>query len=216
MPPHADADGTEDQQEVFDPLDYIRSPARSTTLATISTQSSTLSVKSPSLDPTSTQVRPGSPPLLPFPFDTMLNLSPTFSYSLPPAQLAGPALPDPSPAVTLRLDCPPSSTKSSAASDICDDSLATDVPTLVEGSGTHSRSATSVMVTPPRRLVIRIPPSGGKSRKSLKPPPPRLTEEERRSIVFVPRLPDSDDDNDELDAASNTTGVVQHPSIEAS
>ncbi|PIL23616.1 hypothetical protein GSI_14929 [Ganoderma sinense ZZ0214-1] len=176
--PHADADGTEDQQEVFDPLDYIRSPARSTTLATISTQSSTLSVKSPSLDPVSTQ-------------------------------LARPA-PSP-PAVTFLLDCPPSPTKANIASGICDDSLTTDVPTLVEGSDVHSQSATSVMVTPPRRLVIRIPPSGGKTRKSLKPPPPQLTAEERRSIVFVPRRPDSDDDNDELDAASDPARTVQHP-----
>nr|VWP02525.1 FAD-binding monooxygenase BOA2 (EC (Botcinic acid biosynthesis cluster A protein 2) [Ganoderma boninense] len=205
---HADADGAEDQQDVFEPLDFIRSPARSTTLATISAQSSTLSVKSPSLQPISTQVRPESPPPLPFPFDAVLNLSPTFSRSLLPSQLDGPA--PPSPSVIFRLDCPPSPTKSSVASNVCDNSLITDVPTLVEGSG-NSRSATSIMVTPPRRLVIRIPPSREKTRKSFKPSPPQFTEEERRSIVFVPRQPESDDDNNELGAAPDTTRTVQDP-----
>ena len=200
MRAHADADGTEDQQEVFDPLVYIRSLARSTTLATISASSTTLSVKSPSLDPSSTQVRPGSPPLLPFPFDAAFNLSPTFSFSLPPSQLDGPA--PPSPTVTFRLNDPPSPSKSNIASDSYGDSLVTDISTLVEESGS-SQSATSIMVTPPRRLVIRLPPSGGKTRKPLKPSPPHFTEEGRRTIVHVPRQPESDDENDESNTASD-------------
>ncbi|KAM5536131.1 hypothetical protein V8D89_010230, partial [Ganoderma adspersum] len=200
---YADADRTKDQQEVFDPLAFIRSPARSTTLATISAHSTTLSVKSPSLDLLSTQVRPGSPPLLPFPFDAAFNLSPTFSYSLPPSQLGGPA--PPSPTVTFPVDSPPPSSKSSIASNLCHDSLVTDDPTPAEGSGSP-QPATSVTVTPPRRLVIRVPPS---TRKSFKTSLPHFTEEERRSIVHVPRQPESDDDNDELNTASDAARTVQ-------
>ncbi|KAI1784870.1 hypothetical protein LXA43DRAFT_1040670 [Ganoderma leucocontextum] len=205
---HTNADGTEDQQEVFNPLAYIRSPARSTTLPTISAQTTTLSLKSPLLDPVSTQVRCGSPPLLPFPFDAVLNLSPTFSHSLPPSQLDGSA--PPSPTVTFRLDSATSPTKSTVADSIHDDSPITDFPTLVEGSG-GSRSATSVITTPPRRLVIRIPPSAENTRKSLKPSPPRFTEEERRSIVHVPRQPEPDDDEDGSSTALDAAKIIQDP-----
>ncbi len=204
MRAHANADGTEEQQEVFDPLVFIQSPTRSTTFATISAQSTTLSVKSPSLDPVSTQVRSRSPPLLPFPFDAMFNLSPTFSHSLPSSQLDAPA--PPSPAVTFQLDNPPSPTKSSVASSIHDDFLITDFPTLVERSS-GSRSAT----TPPRRLVIRIPPSAEKTRKSFKPSLPRFTEEERRIIVDVPRQPESDDEDGSDTATSDAAKIVHDP-----
>ena len=195
----------EDQQEVFNPLAFIHSPVRSMTLPTISTQSTRLSLKSPSLDPVSMQVRCASPPLLPFPFDAMLNLSPTFSNSLPPPQLDGPA--PRSSTVTLHLDNPPSPTKSNSA-DIHSGVLITDFPPFMEESG-GAQSATSVITTPPRRLVIRIPPSVEKPRKSLKPSPPHFTEEERRSIVHVPREPESGDDNNGSNIAPDAIQTIQ-------
>ncbi|TBU39842.1 hypothetical protein BD309DRAFT_1021862 [Dichomitus squalens] len=211
-PPHDDADGVEGQQTTFDPLDFTRSPlhspARSSTLLTTEGTMSTLESHSP--HPTPMQVC--SPPLVPFPFDSTLNLSPTFSRSLPPLQLDAPV--PQSSTITLRLDTPSSPAKSTIGGSVHGDVFMDDAaagPVSVSGSSSsfRSRSSTSVVATPSRRLVIRIPLSNGNIRKPLKPLPPRFTEEEKLDVVHVPRLPESDDDDDGTDTASSDDESVE-------
>ena len=175
---------------------------------------STLESHSPR--PVPMQVR--SPPLVPFPFDSTLNLSPTFSLPLLPPQLDLDAPVPQSPTGPLPIGTPSSSSKSSVAEGVHDDVPMDDAPTdapagppsnTEPGSSLRSQSSASVATAPTRRLVIRIPPPTGKIRKPLKPLPPRFTEAERRDIVRIPRLPESDDEQDGTDAASDDDESVE-------
>ncbi|KAI0739125.1 hypothetical protein C8Q80DRAFT_1275293 [Daedaleopsis nitida] len=191
-----------DLEENFDLTPFIRSPTSSTTVTLPSLSSSASSTmssisspphdSSPPRDSLAMEVR--SPPLLPFPFDSVRvsSVFPHSSFRTWSDEQLGPHSPTP----TARSSEATLSTQSPTP--VPSSGSATRSTPLSDAAGiSNSRGSSAQAPIASRTLKIRIPTSEEPVRIPIKPRPSVLLGE-KMEVVTIPRLGIPDEEEDEL------------------